>query len=192
MIEIRRLGDPATMAVIHGSGVDLVCPFPLDQLKLVYQWLHAHPTLTEHDDSPGSAEHYELLMSLQLSVCTSYGLLRAGTTSGLIGMLHFEPSGTRNGYLHIAMSHSAWGRGLADEAAALCIQELFEKQPALTRLSAAMLERNRAAQSLARRMGFTLEATLADMVLQQGTPRSILHYGLTRRDWERLRGEKSA
>lgn len=180
------------MVVIHGTCVDLVCPFPPDQLKLVYQWVHAYPSLTEHDDSPAGPEHYELLMSLQLSVCTSYGLLRAGTTSGLIGMLHFEPSGTRNGYLHIAMSRNAWGRGLADEAAALCIRDLFEKQPALTRLSAAMLERNRPAQSLARRMGFTLEATLADMVLQKGTPRSVLHYGLTRRDWERYRCENFA
>lgn len=173
------------MAIIKGSGVDLVCPFPMDQLKLVYQWLHAYPSLTENDDSPAGAEHYELLMSLQLIVCTSYGLLRAGTTSGLIGMLYFEPSGTRNGYLHIAMSRHAWGRGWADEAAALCIRDLFENQPALTRLSAAMLERNRPAQSLARRMGFTLEATLADMVLQEGVPRSTVQYRLTRRNWER-------
>ena len=180
------------MAVIHGSGVDLVCPFPLDQLKLVYEWLHAYAGLTEDDDSPAGAEHYELLMSLQLSVCASYGLLRAGTSSGLIGMLYCEPSGARNGYLHIAMSRNAWGRGLADEAAALCIRDVFEKQPALTRLSAAMLERNRPAQSLARRMGFTLEGTLADMVLQKGSPRSILHYGLTRRVWEQRGRESSA
>jgi hypothetical protein len=101
-------------------------------LKLVYQWLHAYPSLTENDDSPDCAEHYELLMSLQLTVCTSYGLLRAGTTSGLIGTLYFEPSGARNGYLHIAMSRCAWGRGLADEAAALCIRDLFETQPDAT------------------------------------------------------------
>ena len=154
----------------------------------MYQWIHAYSSLTEHDDSPSSAEHFLLLLSLQLSVCPSYGLVPAGA-SGLIGILYFEQAGPRNGYLHIAMPRNVWGRGWADEAAALGIRNLFETQPALMRLRAAMLERNRPAQKLACRMGFTLEATFTDMVLQKGTPRNVLHYGLTRKDWNRRRAD---
>jgi RimJ/RimL family protein N-acetyltransferase len=152
-------------------------------LRLVYDWVHAHGGLTEHDDSPTCAEHFELSMGLLLSACASYGLLARATGGALIGILYFEPAGTRNGYLHIAMARSAWGRGLADEAATLCIRDLFEVRPELIRLSAAMLERNIPARALALRMGFALEGTLADMVLQKGAPRSVVHYGLTRRQW---------
>ncbi len=179
------------MSVIRGSAVDLVRPFPPDQIRFVYEWTHAYSELTENDDSPATIELYEALMGLKFSMCTSYGMLRAGTANGLIGVLYCEPAGPRNGYLHIAMSRRAWGRGWTDEAVSLGIRDLFERYPEFTRLSAVMLERNRMAQSLARRMGFTLEATLADMVLQMGTPRSVVHFGLTRRDWERSCWENS-
>lgn len=91
-------------------------------------------------------------MAIELAACTSYGPLRAGTTSGLIGMIYFEPAGKRDGYLHIAMPRQAWGRGIADEAMSRCIGNLFETQALLTRLSAAMPERDHAAQALARRL----------------------------------------
>ena len=173
------------MSVIQGSSVDVVCPFPTGQLSLVYEWTHAYSELTENDDSPATFELYEALMGLTFSMCTSYGILRAGTADSLIGVLYCEPAGPRNGYLHIAMQRRAWGRGMAEEAVSLCIRDLFERYPEFTRLSAVMLQRNWMAQSLARRMDFTEEATLADMVLQSGTPRSVVHFGLTRRDWER-------
>jgi RimJ/RimL family protein N-acetyltransferase len=173
------------MSVIQGSAVDLVSPFPPEQIRLVYEWTHAYSGLTENDDSPATVELYEALMGLKFSMCTTYGMLRAGTADGLLGVLYCEPAGRRNGYLHIAMARKAWGRGLTEEAVSLCIRDLFERHPEFTRLSAVMMERNRMAQSLARRMGFTQEATLADMVLQMGTPRSVVHFGLTRRDWER-------
>ncbi len=177
------------MGVIRGSAVDLLSPFPLDQLRLVYDWIHAYGRLTEHDDSPACAEHFELATGLLLGACVSYGLLAKATGGTLIGILYFEPAGTRNGYLHIAMARSAWGRGLADEAATLCIRDLFEARPELTRLSAAMLERNSPARALAVRAGFALEATLADMVLQKGMPRNVVHYGLTRRQWAQRQPE---
>lgn len=177
------------MGVIRGSEVDLLSPFPLDQLRLVYDWVHAYGGLTEHDDSPMCAEHFELSMGLLLSACASYALLARATGGTLIGILYFEPAGARNGYLHIALARSAWGRGLADEAATLCIRDLFEMRPELIRLSAAMLERNVPARALARRMGFALEGTLADMVLQNGMPRSVAHYGLTRRQWAQRQSE---
>jgi RimJ/RimL family protein N-acetyltransferase len=173
------------MSVIRGSAVDVVCPFPTDRIRLVYEWTHAYSDLTENDDSPESYEMYEALMGLTFSTCTTYGMSRAGAPDELIGVLYCEPSGPRNAYLHVAMSRRAWGRGLTEEAVGLCIRDLFERYPGLTRLSAVMLERNRMAQSLAHRMGFTREATLADMVLQGGMPRNVVHFGLTRRDWER-------
>jgi RimJ/RimL family protein N-acetyltransferase len=67
---------------------------------------------------------------------------------------------------------------------ALAIRDQFKRFPKLARLSAAMIENNRPAQALAQRMGFRCEATLPAMVVQGGTPRSVVHYGLTRREWE--------
>lgn len=171
------------MTIIHGNKVDMICPFPLDQLDVAYQWTHAYPSLSEDDDSAASSMQYQWLMAMEFAVCTSYGLLRAGTTSGLIGMIYFEPAGTRNGYLHIAMARQSWGRGMADEAMSRCIRNLFETLPLLTRPSAAMAERNHAAQALAQRMGFTREGVFRDMFLENGVLRTGIRYGLTKTDW---------
>jgi RimJ/RimL family protein N-acetyltransferase len=173
------------MGAPTSSRVELVTPFPSDQLRRAYEWVHQAGERAEHDDSPASAELYELYTGLQLALCTSYGIRRAGSNGDLIGLLYCEQMGPRNGYLHIAMAREAWGRGLADEAAALCIRDLFERFPGLLRLSAAIMGNNLPAQSLTRRMGFRQEATLPDMVLRGGIPRAVVHFGLTRRDWER-------
>jgi RimJ/RimL family protein N-acetyltransferase len=172
------------MGLIRGARVDLVTPFPSNALRLVYEWIHACGEFTEDDDSPKSAEAYASAMGLELIRCTSYGLRRAGSSDGWIGLLHCEPAGPWNGYLHITMPRHAWGHGLADEAMALAIRDQFKRFPKLARLSAAMIENNRPAQALAQRMGFRCEATLPAMVVQGGTPRSVVHYGLTRREWE--------
>jgi RimJ/RimL family protein N-acetyltransferase len=173
------MGKPAS------SRVELVVPFPSEQLRRAYEWVHQAGERAEHDDSPASAELYELYTGLQLTLGASYGIRRAGSNGDLIGLLYCEYAGSRNGYLHIAMAREAWGRGLADEAAALCIRDLFGRFPGLLRLSAVIMESNLPAQSLTRRMGFREEATLAGMVLQGGIPRAVVHFGLTRRDWER-------
>lgn len=171
------------MSLIRGVRVELESPYPRNEIGLVYEWLHSTAELTEDDDSPATLAEYEGVMGLELMRCTSYGIRRAGTDR-LIGLFYCEPSGRRNGYLHIAMDPSSWGRGLADEAAELAIRDLFERFGELTRLSVAILENNRAAQALTLRMGFRLEAALPDMVVQGGTPRSLMHYGLTRREFE--------
>lgn len=171
------------MGLIQGVRVELITPYPREDLARVYQWLHACKDLTEDDDSPATPEEYESAMGLELVQCISYGIRRSGCADRWIGLFYFEPAGRRNGYLHIAMDPAAWGRGLADEAAALAIADLFARCGDLTRLSAAILEQNRAAQALARRMGFQLEAQFPDMIVQHGTPRSLMHFGLTRRQW---------
>jgi RimJ/RimL family protein N-acetyltransferase len=173
------------MGLIRGVRVDLESPCPPGLLPLAYHWVHACPDLTEDDDSPPTPAAWESAMGLHLIGCVSYGLRPAGGPDVWIGLLYFEPSGPRNGYLHIAMPRHAWGHGLADEAASLAIRDLFLRFPDLTRLSVAILENNRSAQALARRMGFRFEAALPDMVVQRGRPRAVAHYGLTRREWNR-------
>jgi len=169
--------------ILHGERVDLVHPFPDEELDRVYQWLHAFSSFTEHDDSPANAERYKFWFQMQWSI-VSYALRLPGEGES-IGLLYFEPNGARDGYLHIALSRRAWGKGIADDAAAVCIADTFHRLPELTRLSASMLERNRPAQALARRMGFEQEAIFRDMVVHSGVPGNAVHFGLTRRDWER-------
>ena len=50
------------MSVIRGSAVDIVCPFPAEQIRLVYEWTHAYSDLTENDHSPETYDLYDALM----------------------------------------------------------------------------------------------------------------------------------
>jgi RimJ/RimL family protein N-acetyltransferase len=122
-------------------------------------------------------------------VSKSYGVIDKNNTlnirheAPLIGMIAFEPHTVWNGYLHIASSRKAWGSGLFDQGLVLAIDDIFSSIPSLTRISALVLENNYPTRSLAKRMGFLREGRFEDMVTQHGEPRSLLHFGMTRRRW---------
>jgi RimJ/RimL family protein N-acetyltransferase len=175
--------------IIKGPRIDLIDPFPQEYLDRAFAWTKTYAGVALHDDSPADFESFKLTIGIQAR--TVHYAIRLREVHGLktgdepVGMVSFEPAGQRNAYLHIALSRAVWGKGIADEAISLTIADAFDTSPNLTRVSVSMLERNRAAQALARRIGFQFEAVFPDMVLQQGIPRGVVHFGITRRDWEK-------
>lgn len=190
------------MQIIECPNVDLIEPYPLSEAKRVFGWMHSYSSITETDESPKTIEEYTQFLTEALPAFRSYGVidkfnaLHMDHPVPLIGIIAFQPDGTPwNGYLHVASTRRAWGggreandrrerTGLFDEACQYAFANLFETQPELLRLSAIILERNWAARNLAKRMGFVCEGKFEDMVRQRGEPRSLVHYGLTRRRWE--------
>jgi len=173
----------AGVRILRGARIDLVDPFPEEYLDRAFQWTKAYAGISLHDDNPADAESFKLSISARYRAST-YGVRLHGQDEP-VGMVSFEPATARNAYLHIVLSRAVWGKGIGDDAIALAIRHAFETDLDLTRVSVYMLERNRAAQALARRIGFQVEGLFPDMVLQQGIPRGVLHFGLTRREWEK-------
>ena len=178
-----------SVRILKGPRIELIDPFPQEYLDRAFAWTKTYAGIALHDDSPGDFESFKLQLGMQFRN-SHYGVWwrEAGvlkTRDEPVGMVSFDPAGPRNAYLHIALSRAVWGQGIGDEAISLAIDHAFATSPDLTRVSVSMLERNRAAQALARRVGFRFEAVFQDMVLQQGVPRGVVHFGLTRREWEK-------
>jgi RimJ/RimL family protein N-acetyltransferase len=179
----------ACVRILTGPRVELLDPFPQEHLDLAFAWTKAYSGIALHDDSPADFESFKLAFGLHFRSSHYAVWLRDSdvlkTRNEPVGMVSFEPAGLRNAYLHIALSRAVWGQGIGDEAISLAIDYAFDTSPDLTRVSVSMLERNRAAQALARRIGFQFEAVFPDMVLQQGIPCGVVHFGITRRDWQK-------
>jgi len=187
------------LRIIEGKNVDLITPFPMNEIRRTYGWMHCYRTLTESDDSPKDMDGVVALTSQGFSQSFTWGIIDKNHLTNirheapLVGFGMFEPvlsPGTmivRGGFFHVATARKAWKTGLIDEAGELVIRELFENIPTLLRISALMLEKNSPAKSLCRRMGFKFEGVLEDMVLQERSPQSMVLFGLTRRNYELCR-----
>lgn len=180
------------MNLIEGQNVDLISPFPPQEVRRVFGWNHCYRTLTENDDTPNTIDDFERHMQALLSVCPSWGIIDKNHITNikheapLVGIGLFEPAGIRHGFFHVATARKAFKTGLIDEAGQLVIKYLFDSIPTLLRVGAYMDERNAPAKSLCKRMGFRFEGICEDMILRNGEPKNIAYFGLTRRRWNDL------
>ncbi len=177
------------MHIISSSNIDLIEPFPLSEAKRAFTWLHCYKNIVETDLSPKTAEEFEAYLNALLPYCRSFGIidkfnkLNTKHEAPLVGMIVFEPSTVWNCYVHIASPRRAWGSGFMDEGIVTALQEVFNTEPTLTRVSAYVLENNAPVKGLARRLGFRFEGCIRDMAVQNGALRNLLHFGMTKRDW---------
>ena len=180
------------MNIISGQNVDLISPFPPQEVRRVFGWNHCYRTLTENDDTPNTIDDFERHMQALLAVCPSWGIIDKNHLTNikheapLVGIGLFEPAGIRHGFFHVATARKAFKTGLIDEAGQLVIQQLFDSIPTLLRVGAYMDERNAPAKALCKRIGFKFEGLCEDMISRNGEPKNIAYFGLTRRKWNEL------
>lgn len=177
------------MNIISGSNVDLISPFPVSEVRRVFGWNHCYRTITENDDTPNTIDEFTTHMHGILAVCPSWGIVDKNHITNnsheapLVGIGLFEPAGPRAGYFHVATARKAFRTGLIDEAGELVIKTLFDGVPGLLRVGAYMDEKNAPAKALCRRLGFKFEGVCEDAILQNGQPKNVAYFGLTRRSW---------
>lgn len=177
------------MRIIEGEYVDLIDPFPKKEVHRVYGWMHCYRTMTESDITPKGPDEFDRYFNALLDVVVSYGVIdKQNLTNSrheapLIGLITFEPHTIWNGFVHVASSRKAWGKGLMDEAGKLVLKDLFTNLETLQRLSAWIFKNNIPAQHYVIRAGFRKEGVLRDFIVQDGLPKTIYQYGLTRRDY---------
>lgn len=177
------------MRVIEGQYADLIDPFPRKEIHRVYGWMHCYRTMTESDISPKTPEEFDSFFNSLLNTVVSYGIIdKQNLTNSkheapLVGIITFEPHTIWNGFVHVASTRKAWGKGIMDEAGQLVIKDLFDNLPSILRLSAWIFKNNIPAQHYVVRAGFRKEGVLRDYILQDGAPKTIFQYGLTRREY---------
>jgi RimJ/RimL family protein N-acetyltransferase len=178
------------MNIIEGTNVDLITPFPAGEMKRIFGWNHCYRTLMDNDDTPNTMMEFTSFMEGLLQVCPSAGIIdknhltNARHEAPLVGIIFFEPSGLRSGFIHYASARKAWKAGLLEEALHLGIENIFTALPTLARVGFYLSERNTPAKQLAKRLGFKFEGLFEDMVVNGGKPEGTAYFGLTRRVWQ--------
>lgn len=180
------------MKIIECQHVDLIEPFPLNEVKRLVGWTHCYRTFMDVDGDPQTAEDKELYYRQLLQQVPSWGVIDKDNSLGykheapLVGIVFLQPGASpANCYVHLASTRRAWGSGLMDEAGAKLIHYVFECFPQILRISGAILNNNKPAKNFAKRLGFKQDGLLQDFVTQDGQPRSVAHFGILRRHaWE--------
>lgn len=182
------------MNILESTNIDLIEPFPPSQIKRLRGWMYCYKTLVVSDaDAQTPEEFLEVIESrLHLPQVRSWGVIdklnqiNHKHEAPLIGFLAAERVSPYNLYMHVASSRSCWGKGFIDEAARALFSHLFTTEPDLLRLSASIIAKNSPAKALAHRLGFEREGLMKHLILQEGEPQDVVHYGLTRTRWQEL------
>lgn len=180
------------MDVLEGKNVDLIEPFPPSQILRLRGWLYCYKTMIITDADPHTPEEILQFIAAQMSspnvrswgVIDKFNAIQSKHEAPLVGCVVFERTTPYNGYFHVTFNRQSWGKGMADEASDIVLKRVFETEPDLLRVSAAILSKNNPAKALCSRVGFNREGVMRRFVLQNTEPMDVIHYGLTRKDWE--------
>jgi RimJ/RimL family protein N-acetyltransferase len=177
------------MRILQAQNVDLIEPFPMNELQRFLGWLHCYKTTMEVDGDPQTPEEKTLYYQQLLPLSPSWGVIDKNNKlnykheAPLVGIVYLQGGASpANCYVHLASTRRAWGSGLMDEAAQVLIKHVFETYPSLQRISGAILNNNKPAKAFAKRQGFKQDGLLKDFVTQNGLPRSVAHFGILRRE----------
>lgn len=174
------------MNIIESQNVDLISPFPSQEIKRAFGWNHCYRTIIETDDSPQTIEEFTPHLQQLIQMCPSWGIVDKNHLTNvkheapLVGIVVFEPSNARHGYVHVASARRAWKSGLVDEAMKVVIGQLFDQIPTLLRVGACMSERNYPAKALCRRLNMRYEGLFEEMVVKNAIAENVVFFGLTK------------
>jgi len=174
------------MIIIEGDRVDLVEPFPTNQLGRLWGWAKAIKSIAVLDGSPQTEEEFIKYMNSALPYVRSFGVIdkyneiNAKHEAPMVGYLMYQPSPPCSFYAHIASSRRVWASGLMEEAGILSYDYVFKTEPGLQRISACIPATNKAARAFAKRVGMHKDGYFKNAGLVRGNPISMAHYGLIR------------
>jgi RimJ/RimL family protein N-acetyltransferase len=177
------------MKIIEGRDIDLIYPFPKQELKRVFGWMRCYRTLLETTNFPKTEEDLAARFDSMPNMMT-YGIidknnfLQVKHEVPLIGIYMVEQDSIVNGNVHVASTRKAWGSRLVDQAGQRLIQYAFDTCPNLTRITMTTIHTNAPAKALAKRLGFRYEGCLRDAITIKDVPSNMALFGLTRRDWD--------
>jgi RimJ/RimL family protein N-acetyltransferase len=166
-------------AVTPGSGVRVVDPFPAWGVHYAWQWTLANWRMVADDFHPRTyTEFAGLLDQAAEGRCRMLGIERDNV---LAGALIFEFVNPATAVVHLMAGRALLGH--ADTAARLGVWRMFSVHPELRRVAAFVMQHNRLALALARRVGFIEEGRLRRHTWQDGEPVDVVVLGITREEF---------
>lgn len=176
--------------VIEGTNVDVLTPFPISYLERLVKWTHQYKSLISHDYTATDDDSLTELFRNHINNQLSYAVVDKFNKIGLptdkpivVGGFFIEQGTPVNYYTHVISQRRIWGKGIMDEGASIVVKDLFEQNPSLQRLSAYMVANNRAVISFIEKQGFRRDGLFRDMTVIKGEPKDVIHYGMTRRQF---------
>lgn len=172
------------MRIIQGELVDLIDPFPKNQLERLWQWTRFLTTTVLDDSMPRDKEPFVQWIDELLPFTASYGVIAKNGAfkheAPIVGFVLFEPAPPCTAILHAAGNRRAGRLGLLSEAVKMGIEDVFLRGPDLLRVSAGLLSHNKLGRELIENAGLHKDGYFRNMVRVKGKPASIIHYGLVR------------
>jgi len=174
------------MIIIEGDRVDLVEPFPTNQLGRLWGWAKAMKSIAVLDGSPQTEEEFIEYMNSALPYIRSFGVIdkyneiNAKHEAPMVGFIMLQPNAPCSMYFHVASSRRVWGSGLLNEAALLSFNNVFETEPGLQRISAFAPATNKAARGFYKNIGMHKDGYFKNAGIIKGHPISMAHYGYIR------------
>jgi len=156
-----------------------------------YRWFN-DPEVTEYVSKglrPNTQEaqrsYFRMLSNSEHDVQMGIALRKNGLFIGIIG-IHKINWVHRNGDISIVIGDKEyWGKGIAKEAIALLVRHAFTKMN-LNKLSAGMMELNKASKRSFESNGFKVEGRRRRHFFYKGKYVDTYTLGLLRKDWRRL------
>lgn len=168
---------------MHEHTIDVVSPFPPEELPRVWLWLQEAGSSLLNDQGPRTMDAFVDDWLARRSV--TWGVYRDGL---LGGWLAYEPLNEQHGNVHCVFRKAFWGSKTTLPAIAEAINDIF----GIGVLTLGMLVpmANRAIQDVIRRLGGVKEADIARLytrdgqtLTQNGEPMPMIQYRLYAEDW---------
>ena len=163
--------------------IDVVSPFPPEELPRVWLWLQEAGSSLLNDQGPQTMDAFVDEWLARRSV--TWGVYRDGD---LGGWLCYEPLNEHHGNVHCVFRKAFWGTKTTHPAITQVIEQGFAHGIQTVGMLVPMA--NRAIQDVIKRLGGVKEADIAriytrqgEVITQGGEPLPMIQYRLYAEDW---------
>lgn len=170
-------------APTHEHTIDVVSPFPPEELPRVWLWLQEAGSSLLNDQGPRTMDAFVDEWLARRSV--TWGVYRDGLLGGWVA---YEPLGETFGYAHCVFRKAFWGHKTTGPALAQVITDLLGV--GVARIIMTVPVTNNAVAGLIQRLGGEREADhhrvyLPDgqLLTKDGAPLALVQYGLNTAVW---------
>lgn len=176
------------MRIIEGEYVDLISPFPPQEIDRASQWFFQYSSYNGDDSSPKTPDNIKAVLLAMLESHVTYGIIdktnltKNSHEAPLVGIVGFAQHTPWNGYLQVASSRASWGKrnaaSLTTEATKRVIEDIWETIPTLMRQSWLIPSKNYPIRKLAERCGASVDGVLQNFFRINDKPVDALHLGI--------------
>lgn len=165
---------------IEMEEIQVVNPFPVEELPRVWMWIQDFPGMVADDLGPKTMEEF-VEIEMRRNALT-WGVYRGEQLGGYL-VFDVDPTNPANGFAHcifrkgVTPHDSFFGRKITIPALTRAATDLFAI--GIERITIGVFEHNAAIQGVIKEMGGRVEAVWFEPVTVRGKPVDVIQYVLT-------------